>query len=137
MLIYSNRLNLFKCLPYGVHRQKVTTVLEEVHNGRMEPQVYHMYKQGSTAWLRRPIKQYNKRIAIDIAGLFPETDRGNKYILITMDYFSKWPDIFAIFSSETTLVVEVLVEQVFSRQETPQAQFSTGYTFWFHCIWNS
>lgn len=39
-------------------------------------------------------KQYNvgspfKRIAIDIAGPFPEPDRENKYIIITIYYFPK------------------------------------------------
>jgi len=40
------------------------------------------------------MKQYNvrlpfERLAIDVAGPFPETNRGNKYILVAMDYFSK------------------------------------------------
>lgn len=30
-----------------------------------------------------------ERVAIDILGPLPETGRGNKYILIAMDYFSK------------------------------------------------
>ena len=30
-----------------------------------------------------------ERVAIDILGPLPETERGNKYILIAMDYFSK------------------------------------------------
>jgi len=38
--------------------------------------------------------QYNlgapfERIALDIAGPFPESDRGNRYLLVTMDYFTK------------------------------------------------
>jgi hypothetical protein len=40
------------------------------------------------------MKQYNvgalfERIAFDIAGPFPVTDSGNKYIMVVMDYFSK------------------------------------------------
>jgi len=50
---------------------------------------------------REPMKQYNvglpfERLAIDVAGPFPQTNRGNKYILVAMDYFSKWPEMFAI-----------------------------------------
>jgi hypothetical protein len=42
--------------------------------------------------------QYNigapyKRIAIEVAGPFPRSDQGNQYILIAMDYFSKWPEV--------------------------------------------
>jgi hypothetical protein len=33
-----------------------------------------------------------ERIAFDIAGPFSITDSGNKYIMVVMDYFSKWPE---------------------------------------------
>ena len=43
---------------------------------------------------KSPLLLYNtgepmERVAIDILGPLPETGRGNKYILIAMDYFSK------------------------------------------------
>jgi hypothetical protein len=37
-----------------------------------------------------------ERIAIDIAGPFPESDMGNRYLLVAMDYFTKWPEVYAI-----------------------------------------
>jgi hypothetical protein len=45
--------------------------------------------------------QYNvgapfKRIAIDVAGPFSLRDQGNRCLLITMDYFMKWPEAYAI-----------------------------------------
>ena len=30
-----------------------------------------------------------ERIALDVLGPLPETDRGNKYILVIADYFTK------------------------------------------------
>jgi len=33
-----------------------------------------------------------ERIAIDIAGHFLESDKGKRYLLIAMDYFTKWPE---------------------------------------------
>jgi hypothetical protein len=44
--------------------------------------------------------QYNveapfERIAIDV-GPFPRSDQGNRYILIAMDYFTEWPEAYAI-----------------------------------------
>ena len=37
-----------------------------------------------------------ERIAIDIAGPFPKSDKGNRYILVVADYFSKWPEVHPI-----------------------------------------
>lgn len=41
--------------------------------------------------------QYNvgtpkERIGIDVLGPLPETDDGNGYLLITVDYCTKWPE---------------------------------------------
>ncbi|KAL7863363.1 hypothetical protein SRHO_G00123470 [Serrasalmus rhombeus] len=32
-----------------------------------------------------------ERVGVDVLGPFPETERGNKYVLVAMDYFTKWP----------------------------------------------
>ncbi len=32
-----------------------------------------------------------ERVGIDVLGPFPRTERGNRYILTAMDYFTKWP----------------------------------------------
>lgn len=45
--------------------------------------------------------QYNvvspfERIVIVIAGLFPETDQENRYILVALDYFSEWVDAYVL-----------------------------------------
>lgn len=73
---------------------------------------------------RGELKKYNvglpfERIAIDVAGPFPETHKGNKYILVAMDYFSKWPEAFAIPNQEVTTVAKILVDNVFSRFGVP------------------
>jgi hypothetical protein len=33
-----------------------------------------------------------ERIATDVAGPFPRSDEGNRYLLIAVDYFTKWPE---------------------------------------------
>ncbi len=73
---------------------------------------------------RAPMRQYNvgspfERIAIDIAGPFPTTERGNKYILVAMDYFSKWTEAYALPNQEATTVAEVLVRELISRFGVP------------------
>lgn len=70
------------------------------------------------------MKQYNvgapfERIAIDIAGPFPETEKGNRYTLVVMDYFSKWPEVFAIPNQEAKTVSEEIVNHWVSRFGVP------------------
>jgi hypothetical protein len=56
-----------------------------------------------------------KRTAIDIARPFPESDRGNRYLLIAMDYLTKWPEVYAIPNQEASTVADALVNNFFCR----------------------
>jgi hypothetical protein len=47
------------------------------------------------------IYQYNvgatfERIAMGIAGPFPQSDKRNHYILFAMDYFTTWTEVYLI-----------------------------------------
>ena len=64
--------------------------------------------------------QYNvgtpmERIAVDVLGPLPESESGNKYLLIVADYFSKWTEAFPMVNQEATTVAEILVRKVISR----------------------
>lgn len=37
-----------------------------------------------------------ERVAVNVMGPFPHTDKGNRYVLVAMDYFTKWPEAYAI-----------------------------------------
>ena len=37
-----------------------------------------------------------KRIAMDIAGPLPKTQRNNQYILVIIDYYAQWPEALAL-----------------------------------------
>lgn len=60
-----------------------------------------------------------ERVAIDVLGPLPKTDSGNEYILIAQDYFTKWPEAFAIPNQQKKTVAEVLVNEFFSRFGVP------------------
>ena len=73
---------------------------------------------------RGALKLYNvgapwERIALDVAGPFPTSNRGNKYILVVMDYFTKWPEVFAIPNQEAITIAETVVAEVFCRYGVP------------------
>jgi hypothetical protein len=46
---------------------------------------------------------------IYIAGPFPWGNQGNRYLQTTMDYFTKWPEAYAIPNQEDSTVAEALV----------------------------
>ncbi|UYV64922.1 K02A2.6-like [Cordylochernes scorpioides] len=73
---------------------------------------------------RGVMREYNmgapfERIAIDVAGPFPVTEGGNKYILVAMDYSTKWPEAYAIPNQEATTVAKVLMDNLICRFGVP------------------
>lgn len=61
-----------------------------------------------------------ERVATDILGELPKTDRGNRYILVVSDYFTKWTDSFAMPNMEAQTVAKILVEEVFAKLGVPR-----------------
>ena len=60
-----------------------------------------------------------ERIAIDIMGPLPVSKNGNQYLLVTMDYFSKWPEVYPLPNQEARTVAIVLVREFFCRFGIP------------------
>jgi hypothetical protein len=52
-------------------------------------------------------------------GELPETENGNKYILVVSDYFTKWTECFAMPNMEARTVVKIIVEEVIVRFGVP------------------
>ncbi|GBM94686.1 Retrovirus-related Pol polyprotein from transposon 412 [Araneus ventricosus] len=48
-------------------------------------------------------------MTLDILGPFPVTTEGNRYVLVLMDYFTKWPEAIPIPDQEASTVAEELV----------------------------
>lgn len=70
------------------------------------------------------MQQYNvgsplERVTIYVLGPLPESDSGNKYVLLATDYFSKWLEAYALPNQEANTVAEVLVKEFFCRCGTP------------------
>ena len=66
--------------------------------------------------VRAPLKQYQvgaplERMAIDILGPMPVTEKGNKYILVVGDYFTKWMEALPLPDQEAHTVADALVNR--------------------------
>ena len=58
-------------------------------------------------------------IAIDFLGPLPQTEKGNKHLLVMADYYTKWVEAFALPNQKASTVARVLVDEVFCRLGTP------------------
>ncbi|VDI10342.1 Hypothetical predicted protein [Mytilus galloprovincialis] len=53
-----------------------------------------------------------ERLATDILGELPETENGNRYILVVSDYYTKWTESFPMPNMEASTVVKIIVEVI-------------------------
>ena len=95
--------------------------------------IVNWIKQCDHCASRKPSKQQNKstlkqyivgepmeRIAIDILGPLPKSSKGNKYIMVVVDYFTKWAEAYAIPDQEARTVADKLVQEFITRFGCPR-----------------
>jgi len=65
-----------------------------------------------------PMSTVSKRpwhiLGADILGPLPKTDRGNIYILVVIDHFTKWVEAFALPDQKAETIATKLIDEVFS-----------------------
>lgn len=59
------------------------------------------------------------RLSTDVLGPLPETERGNKFILVVTDNFTKWVEIFPIPDQTAVTCAEVILNEVIARYGCP------------------
>ncbi len=60
-----------------------------------------------------------QRVAMDIVGPLPRTSKGNAYILVIGDYFTKWVESYAIPDHTARTVADCFVEEFVCRYGVP------------------
>ena len=63
------------------------------------------------------------RVGVDVLQL-PKTRSGNKYVIVFMDYLTKWPEAFATPDQTAPTIAKVFVEHVVSRHGVPNQLLS-------------
>jgi transposase InsO family protein len=59
-------------------------------------------------------------IGVDIMGPFPPTASNKRYLLVVVDYFTRWVEMFALRSTTSNDVANVLSNEVFARFGLPR-----------------
>ena len=54
-----------------------------------------------------------QKLAMDLVGPMPQTERGNRWILVISDHFTKWQDAFALPDATAPTIAAILEERVF------------------------
>ena len=54
-------------------------------------------------------------VGIDITGPFVKTRRGNRFILVVVDYFTKWVEFFPLPSIKATVISQTFLDEVICR----------------------
>ncbi|ELR23829.1 integrase core domain containing protein [Acanthamoeba castellanii str. Neff] len=71
-----------------------------------------------------------ERVGMDLMGPFQESDSGNKWILIMIDYLTKWPVVVALPDKRAETVARAFVEQLVCNHGAPECLLSDqGHKF--------
>ena len=63
------------------------------------------------------------RLGVDVLQL-PLTEAGNRYVVVFMDYLTKWAEAFAVPDQSAETIARLLVEEIFCRHGAPQELLS-------------
>ena len=63
------------------------------------------------------------RVDVDVVKL-PKTTRGNSYVIVFMDYLTKWPEAFATTDQTSLTIAKNFVEEIISRHGVPRELLS-------------
>ena len=71
-----------------------------------------------------PVQGPFDRLAIDILRPLPATHDGNRYILVLFDYYTRWPEAYALPSIEAPRIAQLLVDEILARHSAPRTLLS-------------
>ena len=71
-----------------------------------------------------PVEGAFDRVAVDVLGPFPPSNKGNRYIVVFSDYLTRWCEAFPVPSVEATVIARLLVDEIISRHGAPRVLLS-------------
>ncbi|XP_060071985.1 uncharacterized protein LOC132551825 [Ylistrum balloti] len=59
------------------------------------------------------------KVGLDLSGPYPRSLSGNKYIVSFVDWYSGWPEAFAVPDKSAETIAHLLIEEIFPRYGAP------------------
>jgi hypothetical protein len=59
-------------------------------------------------------------IGIDIMGPFPPTFRQKRFLLVIVDYFTRWVELFALRQTTATQIANIIIDEIICRYGAPK-----------------
>ena len=129
------RIHQIECLHFGFHRVYPqiwkrfywVNMVSDLKNWLRRCDNCQHCKPGLMRELRVPVQdpmgEPLDRVAMDLAEL-PISGRGNRYLLVVQDYFSKYVELYALPTKESKPIAEVLHYEFFTRYGVPLKLYS-------------
>lgn len=70
-----------------------------------------------------------EKLVINILEPLPLTKNENNYLLVAIDYFTKWPEVISFPNQKASTVVKTLVDQVYQNSDQPQSYIKLKIKF--------
>lgn len=65
------------------------------------------------------IKEPGYMLGMDLMGPFPKSKKGNVYLFVIVDYFTKWIELYPLRDSKGQRLCKILREEIFTRWGVP------------------
>ena len=66
------------------------------------------------------VSQAGEALGIDLMGPFPRSKKGNTMLLVTIDYYTKWVEMFPLRDGKAQRLSAVLKDEIFTRWGVPE-----------------
>jgi hypothetical protein len=70
------------------------------------------------------------RVALNTVGPLPKSTNGNKYVLVTIDHYSKWCEARPIKEHDAYIVVKFLEDEAICRYGVPKYVLTNNGSEW-------